>query len=381
MNTKETGHKKPSTGIRQAKRFLIVGPLPPPIGGSPLTLQAMLEELTRYQSVKVKIINTSPATDVRKDMTGFKFEKVWRTIYLLFNYAHEMPRADATLVFANDLFAITLVPLLLLLAQLFNKPFFLKPVGAGLDLFINRQKKLLRKFILFILRSTDGILAQSRLLKDDLIKLGCTNVHYLPGCRSLPVINPVQRESSSGLRIIFLGHITRLKGPLILLETLKIISNSDDQNVTCDFYGPIHDEIRDEFLEGLKLIPGAHYCGMAEPGTGAQLIANYDVLALPTYYQTEGHPGVLIEAMHAGVPVITTQIRTISDLVTNGINGLLVPPKDSQLLAAAITLLATDPLMRKEMGQANHLKGEEFRTDIVVTQLLKIVFPDLSPLK
>ena len=118
----------------------------------------MLEELTLYPSVQVRVINTSPATDVRKKMTGFNFEKISRSLFILPKYIYEIPRCDVILVFANDLFAITLVPLLLFLAKLFHKPFYLKPVGAGLDLFINSQKKIFREYLLFVLRATDGIL-------------------------------------------------------------------------------------------------------------------------------------------------------------------------------------------------------------------------------
>jgi glycosyltransferase involved in cell wall biosynthesis len=178
--------------------------------------------------------------------------------------------------------------------------------------------------------------------------------------------------------MIFLGHITRLKGPLVLLDALGIYSKMYDEPIFCDFYGPIHDEIREEFLNGLKSLPNARYCGMAEPGTGPQLISTYDALVLPTYYDTEGHPGVLIEAMHAGVPAITTQIRTIPELIKNGVNGLLVPTQNSYALAEAILLLVINPALRREMGKANHLKGREFCVDAVVATLLHIVFPDSS---
>ncbi|MGA2504245.1 MAG: glycosyltransferase family 4 protein [Anaerolineales bacterium] len=381
MKIPESSQSIKAQTLFQGKRLLFVGPKPPPIGGSPLTVQAMLEELTYYPSVQVRVVNTSPATDVRKKMTGFNFEKIFRSLSILPKYIYQIPRCDAILVFANDLFAITLAPLLLFLAKLFHKPFFLKPVGAGLDLFIHSQNKLFREYLLFVLRATDGILAQTKLLKDDLNKLGCTNVYYLPGCRTQSVITEVPQHSSSGLRMIFLGHITRLKGPLILLDALKIVAKLGNEQVTCDFFGPIHDEIRDEFLEELKSTPTAHYCGVAEAGTGSQLIANYDALVLPSYYDTEGHPGVLIEAMHAGVPVIATQLRTFPELITNGINGFLVPAKDSHLLAEAIRSLAVNPGLRKKMGQANHLKGHEFRADEVVAQLLKIIFPAPLPLR
>jgi glycosyltransferase involved in cell wall biosynthesis len=336
----------------------------------------MLEELALYPSVQAMVINTSPAMDVRKKMTGFNFEKIKRSILILPQYVIKIGHCDAVLVFANDLFAITLAPLLLLLARMFHKPFYLKPVGAGLDLFINAQKKPFREYLLYVLRSTDGILTQTRLLKDDLVKLGCTKVHYLPGCRPLPAIALVPKQCLSELRIIFLGHITRLKGPLVLLDALRIVSEMTDEQVTCDFYGPIHNEIHDEFVDGLKSVPNAHYCGVAEAGSGPQLIANYDALILPTYYATEGHPGVLIEAMHAGVPVIATQVRTFPELITNGINGFLVPLQDSYFLAEAIIVLAADPNLRKRMGEANYLKGREFCADTVVAKLLKIIFPD-----
>jgi glycosyltransferase involved in cell wall biosynthesis len=127
-------------------------------------------------------------------------------------------------------------------------------------------------------------------------------------------------------------------------------------------------------------MPNVRHCGVAEAGTGTQLIANYDALILPTYYDTEGHPGVLIEAMHASVPVISTQIRTLSELVTNGENGFLVPPRDSRALADAIKQIAVDPALRAKMGEANHRRGKEFRADVVVAQLVKIVFPEM-PIK
>jgi glycosyltransferase involved in cell wall biosynthesis len=381
MKNTETSPSKRVQTSPQFKRLLFVAPKPPPIGGSPLTVQAMLEELTFYPSVQVRVINTSPATDVSKKMDGFKFEKVSRSLSILPRYLYEISRCDAVLVFANDLFAVTLVPLLLFLAKLFRKPFYLKPVGASLDLFLKAQKKVLRNYLLFVLRGTDGILTQTRLLKEDLNKLGCTNARYLPGCRTLPAIIPAPKQASSELRLIFLAHIIRPKGPLVLLDALKIISESGEAHVKCDFYGPIIDDIREEFLEELKSVPIAHYCGIAEAGTGAQLISQYDVLVLPTYYDTEGHPGVLIEAMHAGVPVLSTLVRTFPELITNGKNGFLVPPQDSHALAEAIVKLALDPQLRERMGQANHLKGQEFQADKVVEQMLKTIFPSFVPLK
>lgn len=378
MRRSRKGQREEAGVAMPLKTLLFVGPKPPPIGGSPLTVQAMLGELAFYPDVRVVLIDTSPGTDVRHDMLGFKFEKVKRTFAIVPRFLWHIRASDAVLVFANELFAITLMPALLVLARLYGKPFFLKPVGAGLDLYIDRRSKPLRAFLLKVLRSTDAILTQTQLLAVDLARMGCANARYLPGCRPVPSITAGRTDSPDELRLVFLGHIARLKGPLVLFEALDILSQTCPRRVSCDFYGPIHNECREEFLEGLRRVKHVRYRGMVEPGAAPQVISGYDVLVLPTAFKTEGHPGVLIEAMHAGVPVISTQIRTISELVTDGQNGFLVPPEDPSALASAIRRLAVDPALRVEMAEANRRRGHEFRADVVVAQLLKIVFPEAA---
>jgi glycosyltransferase involved in cell wall biosynthesis len=357
------------------KTLLIVGPKPPPIGGSPITVQAMLDELPQYPNVKVLLINTSPSLDVRKKMTGFNFEKIRRTIAIIPQFLIKAPASHAVVVFANDLFAITIVPLLLFMAKLFRKPFYLKPVGASIDLYAKSLPRLLRTYLLSTLRACNGILAQTSLLVEDLGKLNCHNVHYLPGCRPLTSFTRHRLENPDELRVIFLAHITRPKGPLILLDALQEVVKTCEKKVSCDFYGPIHDEIRLDFIGKMEALPNVKYCGVAEPGIGTQLISNYDVLVLPTFFDNEGHPGVLIEAMHASVTVITTDIRSISDLVTNGENGIIIPQKDSHALAEALKRLALDPELRKRMGAAHKCKGVEFTAEAVTAKMLMIVFP------
>lgn len=358
------------------RTLLIIGPLPPPIGGSPITVQEMVDELARNNSIRVALINTSPSRDPRKKMTGFNLEKVRRLTFIFFKYIPESRNCDSVLVFANNLFTFSLVPGLLIWARLHHKPFFIKPVGGDLDLYLGAKRKWFQKFLLRVLRAADGILAQTQLLQATLGKFGCTNTHYLPGCRSLPSITGSQDRHMDELRLIFLAHINRDKGPLILLEALRLFAKRSNARVICDFYGPIHEEIQQEFISQMKSTPNARYCGAAEAGSGSRLIAGYDVLVLPTYFICEGHPGVIIEAMHAGIPVISTQHRAIPELITNGENGILVPIRDSQALAGAIKEIALDCTMRNRMGRANFQRGQEFRTDVVITKMLKIIYPE-----
>ncbi len=377
MNPSETTPGGNPAAVSQIeKKFLIVGPLPPPIGGSPLTLMVMLDELKKYPGIQVTVINTSPATHVSKKMTGFNLEKVRRMFTILGKFRREIHPCDAVLVFANDLFAFVLVPLLLWKAHASKKPFYIKPVGSGIDLFMESHGKLVKSAMLKVLRSADGILAQTQYLTEWLHGQGCPKASYLPGCRPFQPVPPVNRPEGGRMRMVFLAHITRLKGPLILLEALQIIARRGGPPLQCDFYGPIHDDIQAEFDQSLQATPSAQYLGSVDPGKATATLAGYDLVVLPTCYDTEGHPGVLIEAMQVGVPILSTQIRTLPELVKQGVNGLLVPVGDSQALADAIQQLALDPALRKRMGEANFQAGYEFRSDVVVRKLVDLIFPD-----
>src|SRR5439155_24698080 len=66
----------------------------------------------------------------------------------------------------------------------------------------------------------------------------------------------------------------------------------------------------------------------------------------------DGIPNVLVEAMACGLPVVTTGISGIPELVADGINGLIVPPEDPAALAEAMVRLHRDPDLARRLGGA-----------------------------
>ena len=140
--------------------------------------------------------------------------------------------------------------------------------------------------------------------------------------------------------------------------------------MACDIYGPIYDAIADRFEAERKLTPQATYGGVLNPDTVISVLRSYDALIFPTFYQGEGHPGVLIEAMLAGLPVITTRFRSIPDLIQAGVNGLLVPPQDAKSLADAIRTLYKDRDRMWEMSNASQKMGQRYDVRRVVPQML-----------
>jgi glycosyltransferase involved in cell wall biosynthesis len=78
-----------------------------------------------------------------------------------------------------------------------------------------------------------------------------------------------------------------------------------------------------------------------------------DVFALPSY-ANEGVPQALMQAMAAGVPVISTPVGSIDELVRHEETGLMVPPRDAAALGAAIARLLDEPALGERLAQAAH---------------------------
>lgn len=345
-----------------------------------MNVQILLNELSRNSAIHIAVVNTSPSS-YRKKTGLLKLDTLDRGVKIINEYRQSIKNSDAVLVIATSSFIFTLGSLLLLLARQSSIPIFLKPLGADLSYLLKNKRKLVRSYILMILHSATGVLVQTQYLQKELGDLGCTNIHYLPGYRPvLPDAFSSKRKSSKELRLVFLSQIAHEKGPLLLLEALRTLSSESDFNVSCDFYGPVLEEDRIEFFNQLERTHSAKYCGLAEIGKASQIMAEYDALVFPTYWSGEGHPGVIIEAMLAGIPIISSQFQAATELIIDGENGLLFPPGDSCALVAAIKHLTLDQRLRQKMAKSNRIKGQEFRSDKIVLKMLEIIFPNCANL-
>jgi len=92
------------------------------------------------------------------------------------------------------------------------------------------------------------------------------------------------------------------------------------------------------------------------------------VFAFPTEY-LEGVPRVLLEAAAAGLPIVTTRMPGCTDVIRDGWNGFLVPPRDPRLMAARILDLLRDRSIAAAMGtRAAQLVRREFNLEITVAR-------------
>lgn len=155
---------------------------------------------------------------------------------------------------------------------------------------------------------------------------------------------PGERPTTSPVTVGYLGRFDALKGVHDLARAIASLPAS--LPIRVELRGPAAGPA-DRLVRGRveSLLGGDARVTFAPAVTAAQsldVLAGYDVLCCPSVC-AEGGPTVAIEAHAAGTPVIGTRIGGLAELVTDGVNGRLVPPGDWRALASALAGLARDP--------------------------------------
>ena len=157
------------------------------------------------------------------------------------------------------------------------------------------------------------------------------------------------RPQEGPLRILDVGRLVPEKGaPVLLGAVTQLTERGIDVELRLVGGGDLEAGLSAEIAErGL-----ADRVVLVGPVGQDEILAQYhwaDVFCLPSF--AEGLPVVLMEAMATELPVVTTPINGIPELVKDGCNGLLVAPGRSDLLADALAALAADPERRRRLGQ------------------------------
>lgn len=252
----------------------------------------------------------------------------------------------------NEKELLAIAPIAALGAWFFKKPVSLRVFGGNLDQFA--AKNFFRKIIFFVLfRNLDILFLQTKNLV--VAFSGRTNTVHLPTCR----YGHGSRNKTYAGQFVFVGQIKKSKGVGVILEALEYT-----QNIHVDFYGPLQD-----FSEDQLNTQNSAYKGLAKKEEVPAILGAYDFLLLPTFHEGEGYPGVILESYSAGRPVITTNWRSIPEIVDDGKSGFLLAPGDALGLAAVLNSI--DQGIHIKMMSYARQKFSEFDCEEIYAKYLK----------
>jgi glycosyltransferase involved in cell wall biosynthesis len=174
--------------------------------------------------------------------------------------------------------------------------------------------------------------------------------------------------TTRAVRFGFAARLEYLKGPLQLVEAFHL-AHRIEPNIELKLAG--EGSQQQEIVQALRRHGLEQKCEFTGVYTTVQereqFMRGIDVFVLPSL--TEGTPNAVIEAMAHGRPVIATNVGGIPDLVDQS-NGILVPPNDRTALTNALTVLAQNAELRRQMGRGARQTYEQLFTPRVVLPLL-----------
>lgn len=283
------------------------------LGGATVSFECLIQY---YQDHKIphKIIDTQYASGVSRIFHFFSrfFYYLWRADIVFLNSSRSGLRNFSPFIF--------------ILAKLAGKKVVIRPFGRSLKSVYDQsgsgtqwllRKTTLRADILYL--QTQRMIIFFRPISK--------NVLHLKTSRYLSQTDLKPQNIAYEKRFVFLGHVKRSKGVLELHEAIKRL----DQSYSVDIYGPI-EETELSFFKDEPCYKG--------PLKGVDVVINtikgYDVVILPTYYEGEGYPGVIVEAYSLGLPVISTNWNAIPEIVEHAQTGFLIEPRSVEQLVEAM---------------------------------------------
>lgn len=182
-------------------------------------------------------------------------------------------------------------------------------------------------------------------------------------------IPPIEEFRDGKVNILFVGRLEKRKGFRYLMEAYRLVKRENPQ-IRLLVVGPTGLSRRKyELLVRRYRLEDVVFAGYVPFEELLRYYHTADIFCSPAT-GNESFGMVLLEAMAASKPVIASNISGYAGLVQNGVEGLLVKPKDVKMLAGALDLLIKDKQLRESLGKAGRLKAEQYRWEHIAERVL-----------
>jgi L-malate glycosyltransferase len=350
---------------------LIIGPAPPPYGGMALQGKALVEQL-QADAVDVAFLATNPAMP-------FLIEKlvVIRTLIqscvFLWNLCRELRRRQVVHVLGAShwYFVLRVLPAVVL-SKCFGRRLILNYRGGEAPTFFARYRRL----VLPVLRLVDEIVVPSTYLHRVFARYGFAAA-IIPNFVDLRRFRFRARRELAP-RLLVNRMLEPLYNVRMALEAFSIIKkNYSSARLEVVGGGSEAAMLRD--WVSARHLQGVHFHGPVPNEAVPRYLDEADIVVNPS--NADNMPISLLEAFAAGVPVVTTDVGGIPDLVGSANAALLVPAGDSGAMAARIEELLSGPEQVVELTRRAKVLVDEMSWERVRGLWLQIYFPGAFSVK
>ncbi|MDY7001702.1 MAG: glycosyltransferase family 4 protein, partial [Thermodesulfobacteriota bacterium] len=350
-------------------KVVVVGPLPPPVHGVTVYIQRILNSGLK-DNFEVRHLDTSDHRTVGNigalDIGNFTlaFKSYAQLVKMCLKSRPDLvyvPISQTFLGFFRDAFYIV-VPRLF-----FRSKIVIHLPGGYFGSFYDQSGLPTRKGIDFVMRFVDRVVVLGEVMRPIFRKwFDDSQIDVAPNGTDLVVkgVDKKLQGTGSARVFTFMSSLMRTKGIVEFIKAALLALDKHPQSVfnVAGEWWPQEPDLRPEVESMLAASPHGDkivFHGLVTGEEKEKLLFETDVFVLPTYYPFEGHPTVIIEAMAAGCPVISTEHAAIPETVIHGETGIIVDKGDAGSLATAMFELIENDMRFKSMARGSYARYKE----------------------
>jgi glycosyltransferase involved in cell wall biosynthesis len=362
-------------------RVLLVGQSPPPYNGMSVATELVKKALsgavavTHLDTADRRSLANVGRLDFRNVLLAFMHGA--KCLWILLSKRPEVvyvPISQAWLPFLRD--CLFLIP-----ARILGRKVIIHLHGGRFGQFYSETSPVMRVIIRYaigdvalaivlganVANAFDGILPRKR------IRIVPNGIPDAFGNQGQVESKRVNEQTPM---LLYLGTLAAAKGYLDLLRALPKVRSQIGAPIRVvlagEWYSKHDKDVAHELVKNTDLDKTVQFFGPVGPEEKVDLLRGASVLVLPS--ENEGQPYVILEAMAAGVPVVSTHVACIPETVRDGIDGFLIEPHDVDALGERMSCLILNESLRGRMGRESRQRFLEHFTYERFAERMKAVF-------
>ena len=341
----------------QPKRILLVGPVPPPMGGMSLQTMHFYQALKKEQhhiTLLASNLSVKPAV-----LNRIRFLRTLvRFVIFRSRLKKHLINVDVVHVMSNSGLAwfLTSAPTLMM-AQRLKVPVIVNYRGGSAEKFLKNFKFLIH----LSLKNAYAIVVPSQYLANVFAEYGYTT-HVIPNTVDVLQFKPSQTKTQ-GFRCLVARNLEAIYGVDTAIRALHLVRTTHP-NIELHITGEGSQKSALEALVcELGLKQHVHFLGRLSKEQMATAYTKASLLLNPS--RVDNMPNALLEAQAAGVPIVSSNVGGIPYMVDHNKTAVLIPPNDIEALARAIIAVYEDSNFRENLIKQGLENSKRFTWDSI----------------